>query len=199
MVGIKKTISTAIVALAVASVVHADMMPQYPLKSGFRWPLSVCEETVPQQPSDSNEPATFRGVFDPDLLLVGFLPAAKLDAGGASDVRPLEVLIDRQNSFSLCLYTLLGLGLCRTAPWIKRLYIGWSPDWYCSGGPYQIGHSFAIAPDCLISVPAVCFIQPGCLAAQDSLVRYRWGTVMSLWRKSQLTAIVLASRGPPPR
>jgi hypothetical protein len=198
MVGVKRTVSTAIVALAVASVVHADMMPVYLSEGGSPQPISLCDRTVAEQPSDSNWSATFLDAVALDALTVGLLPAARADAGDGGAAKPLRVLTDRQDSFSLCLYTLMGLGLCRTAPWIKRLCVGCIPDWYHSGGPHQIGHSFAISPDCLSPALSYCFIQPDSVpAAEDSAPQYRGGIIMSVWRKSQFTPSVVASRGPP--
>ena len=66
---------------------------------------------------------------------------------------------DGQNSLGLCLCALLGLGVCRSAPWVKKLSLTVIPEWYHDGGPRQIGHSLAVTPDCLCSSSA-CFVQP---------------------------------------
>ncbi len=196
MVGVKKTITTAMVALAVASVVHADMVPMSPPDGGLRQSLPVCEGRVPQQYSDSNEPAAFLGTVDLDSLPVGFLLQTTAEADQLGETKPAPILTDGQNSLSLCLYALLGLGLCRAAPFVRKSYVGGMPDWYYSGRPHQIGDSIAVSPDCFISARAACFIQPGC-PAEDSLVGYRGGIVVALWRKSQFAQPVLTSRGPP--
>jgi hypothetical protein len=198
MVGVKKIISAAIVALAVVSVVRADMVPMSPSEGGARWAQSVCVPTAPQQASDSQDSAKFNGTVDLDVLPVGFLPEVDEQVGDVAPAKAPEILTDRQNSRTLCLYALLGLGMCRTAPWVKRLHIGLIPDWYHNGGPSQIGHSFAISSDCLPSASVFCFLQPEpTAAAQDRLPQHRRGIVVSLWRQSQYTPAVLASRGPP--
>jgi hypothetical protein len=103
---------------------------------------------------------------------------------------------DEQNSLDLCLFALLGLGLCKSAPYVRKFSFGAIPDWYHTGGPSQIGHSFAISPDCLSLKPACrCRMQPDSTAATVS--QFRLEIVESLWRRSQFTPAVLASRGPP--
>ena len=89
----------------------------------------------------------------------------------------------------------LGLGLCKSAPWVKRLHFGHIPHWYHDGGPFQIGHSHAIGPDLgWTAVP--CLAQPDG-PIQDISPRYYRGTVASLLRKSLFTPNTLAPRGPP--
>jgi hypothetical protein len=129
-------------------------------------------------------------------LPVEFLPQPSPEAGQASETKPARILTDRQNSLTLCLYALFGLGLCRSVPFFKRLHFCCVPDWYHTGGPSQIGHSFAISPDCLSLKPACrCRMQPDSTAATVS--QFRLEIVESLWRRSQFTPAVLASRGPP--
>jgi hypothetical protein len=196
MVGVKKTITTAMVALAVASVVHAGMVPVSPLDGGLRQSLSVCEGRA-RQHCGSNGPAAFFGTVGLDSLPVGFLLQTTAETGQRGETKSTPILTDGQNSLSLCLYALLGLGLCRAAPFVKKSYVGGMPEWYYTGKPYRIGHSIAVAPDCFISALAACFIQPA-FPAEDSLVGYCRGIVVSLWRKSQFAQPVLTSRGPPP-
>lgn len=120
----------------------------------------------------------------------------------AEDAEPDEgdpagaiILTEGHSSFDLCLYALMGLGLCRSAPWVRRLHLGHIPDWYHSGAPQQIGHSHLLGPDALCDA-AVCFVQAD--AAPESLpVRCRAGTVPSLARRSQSIPAVLAARAPP--
>ncbi len=199
MVGVKETISTVIVALAVAPVVHADMMPASPPQGGSRWSLSVWGKIVAPQPSDSQGSVTFGATVDQNLFPEGCLPAVKLDAGSSGPAKHLRILTDRQNSLSLCLYALFGLGLCRSGAWIrKKLYVDLIPDWYHAGGPYQMGHSFAIAPNCLPSALRYCFIQPdSVMAIEAALLAFRWEIVASFWQQSQFPPGVVASRGPP--
>jgi hypothetical protein len=135
-------------------------------------------------------------IADFGLLPVGSLRQPDAGTGQAREKESPQILMDKQNSVSLCLYALLGLGLFRSAPWVKRLHFGCLPDWYHSSGPYQIAHSYAIAPDCLCSRLADWFVQPG-VVARDLLPRYYRETLASLPRKSQYALNALASRGPP--
>jgi len=120
----------------------------------------------------------------------------------AEDLEPDEcdpagaiILTDGHSSFDLCLYALMSLGLCRSAPWVRRLHLGHIPDWYHSGAPPQIGHSHLVGPDAFCEA-AVCFVQPD--AAPERLpVRCRAGTAPSLARRSQSAPAVLAARAPP--
>ena len=97
---------------------------------------------------------------------------------------------------SRCLYALMGLGLCSSVHWVKKINLGHIPEWYHEGGPLQIGHSHAATPESLCSLQ-VCFLAPQDDRAEDSLPQYHLGTIVSLWRKSQFTSSVIASRGPP--
>jgi hypothetical protein len=197
MIEQRKVITVLIGGLVLCATIHADMMPAFRQDSGGAQSLSVCDRAVLQHtglPSPFDGP----GVTDLDSLSVRFLPISSDDVGQTREAKPVPVLTDGQSSFSLCLYALLGLGLCRSAPFVKKLHCGCIPEWYHHGGPSQIGHSFAISPDCLRSAPEYCFIQPECASGiEDSLPQYRWGTVISLWRKSHFTPTALASRGPP--
>ncbi len=201
MVGVRETISTVIVALAVAPVVHADMMPASSPRGGSRWSLAVWGKAVAPQPSDPQGSVTFGDTIDLDLFPEGCLPGVKLEAGSTGSAKHLKILTDRQNSVSLCLYALFGLGLCRSGAWIKRkLYVDLIPDWYHAGGPYQMGHSFAIAPNCLPAARIRCFIQPdSVIAIEAAPLVFRWEIVASFGQQSQFLPGVAASRGPPHR
>jgi hypothetical protein len=124
------------------------------------------------------------------------VPDAQRSSEPSVETQAGPALAEGQGSFGLCLYALLGLGLCRSAPLVRKLSFGCIPDWYHHGGPFQIGHSHVIGPDCLCSATVVCFIQPDCTA--DGLSpQYYWGTIASLLQKSQFSPTALASRGPP--
>ena len=187
---------TALVALLVVSAaVRADMVTVSRPDAGHRQLLHVCAGTNLRYPNLSSQ-SIFPSVADLDSWTVEFLPDANPDIGQNSDMQNPQILIDETGSLSLCLYALLGLGLCRTAPWVKKLSFGFIPEWYHNGGPFQIGHSYAVTPESLCPVPVYCFVQPVC-TVEDSLPQYRLGTVTSLWRKSQFTPAVLVPRGPP--
>jgi hypothetical protein len=88
------------------------------------------------------------------------------------------------------------LGLCHSIRGAKKLSFGFPPQWYHNGGPFQIGHSIAVDLDSVCPVPVCCFAQPVHSVADVALQRH-FGTVVSLWRKSQFTPAVLMRRGPP--
>lgn len=191
-----KTIAVLVAVLVVTATVGADMVPLPPLEGGYRPSPQTGIPTDTQVPSLSNLYAGFAGMADLGSLPVGFPPQPNAEAGQTSETKPAQILTDRQNSLSLCLYALLSLGLGRSAPLVKKLHLGCIPDWYHTGGPCQIGHSLAIAPDCLCSAPVYCFIQPASIV-EDCLPQYYRGTIASLVRKSQFAPTGLASRGPP--
>lgn len=135
----------------------------------------------------------------PDLVTsIGVAPGslAVTTDGAASHVTAVQIASDRQNSLHLCLYALLTMGLGKSVPYVKKFSLGVVPQWYHDGGPFQVGHSHAIAPDCLDAVPVYCFIQPES-GAEDLTPLFRHKTIVSLWRESQFTPLALASRGPP--
>jgi hypothetical protein len=148
------------------------------------------------------EHATFPDLFGNsdvaglDSLSVEFLPDAGAEGGQSGEMLSPRSLGNGPSSLNLCVYALLGAGLFKSTPRLKRLSFGIIPDWYHDSGPYQIGRSRAISPDCLFSVPAFCFIQPGD-RPDDSPSPYRLETVVSLWRLSQFSPGVFTSRGPP--
>jgi len=148
------------------------------------------------QYTNLSSPSNFPSVATLDFCSVEFLPEANANVSQTSEMQHPLILTSGPGSFNLCLSALMGLGLCSSAHWVKRLSFGFVPEWYHNGGPFQIGHSFAVTPESLCPVPACCFIQPVC-TVEDSLPQYRLGTVTSLWRKSQFTPVVIGPRGPP--
>ncbi len=153
-------------------------------------------EPVVSLPVDSPAASQSSDLVTPIGVAPGSL--AVTTDGAASHVAAVQIASDRQNSLHLCLYALLTMGLGKSVPYVKKFSLGVVPQWYHDGGPFQIGHSHAIAPNCLDAAPVYCFIQPdGLLFAEDSSPRYRRGIVVSLWRQSQFTPSVLASRAPP--
>jgi len=195
MVGWRRIITVAVGGLALCATVQADMMPVSRPDAGFGKLLQVCVSTdSPGQ--DFTRPFDSPAIADLDSLSIKLLPKARADAGPTGETQPLQIFAKEPRSVDLCLYALLGLGLCRSAPFVKKLHVGCIPDWYHCGGPSQIGHSLAISPDCLCPAPVCCFVQPDC-TVEDHIPQYRQEIVVSLWRTSQFTPLVLASRGPP--
>jgi len=180
--------------LTLPATLRADLTPVSPSDAGQRPSPIACVATEPPRAlsCDLFEGA---GVANLDLLPVPSLPTANGDVVPTGETPPVQILTEGQNSFSLCLYALLSLGLCKSVPLVKKFSFGYVPQWYHDGGPAQIGHSLAISPDCLSSAPA-CFVQPES-PAEEHIPRYFFATVVSLWRNSQFTPAVLASRAPP--
>lgn len=193
----RRYILTFIGVLVFTAVVHADMMPvsqrenvcrQSPGSCGRADLLCVCE--------NSSGTPDFAGIANLDLWSVEFLPGADTVIGQTSEMQHIRSLTDGSDSLKYCLSALISLGLCCSGHWVKRLSLGFIPEWYHEGGPIQIGHSHALMPGTLCPAQACCFIQPVC-TENNHLPRYFLKTVISLWRKSQFTPNVIASRGPP--
>ncbi len=180
--------------LALGTSVRADMRPVASPETGCERAVRASVATAPQS-VDLSSPLDCLSITDLGSLPVRSLPALQGETGQLGTLPPAEIQSDGQDSFGLCLYALLGLGMCRSVPLVKRLSVTHIPQWYHDGGPVQIGHSHIISPDCLCHAP-VCFVQPEC-TAEDLSPLYRQETVVSLWRQSQFTPAVLASRGPP--
>ena len=157
--------------------------------------LPVCDPTAGQHAGLSVSSGR-AGVVDSSMLAVESRPQLCVEAGQTGQTHAVQILADRQDSLHLCLYALMGLGLCRSAPWMRKLSLVSIPDWYHAGGPFQIGHSLVVAPDCRCPAPVCGFIRPD-LGIENSIPRYRQKVMISLWRKAQYTPAVVASRGPP--
>jgi len=190
---------TAFFAVLVCTVsVYADMMPVPIANSGRgQLPYIPCGRTDLLY-ADLSGPFSYPSVADLDLWPVGLLPEPTADTGQTSEIQNLRSFTDGPGSFALCLYALMGLGLFRSAPWVKKLSFEFIPEWYHDGGPFQIGHSHAVTPESLYPAPACCFVQPACMV-ESHIPQYSQKTIVSLWRKSQFTPNVIASRGPPLR
>jgi hypothetical protein len=193
MISRRRVITAFIGVLVVTSAVYADMVTVSPIGRGQL--ARVCVRTDLRH-THLSSPSNFPSVAASDSWSVEFLPEANQDIGQNSDMQNTHILTDGTGSFSLCLYALMGLGLCSSAHWVKGLSFGSIPEWYHNGGPFQIGHTYAVTPESLCPAPACSFIQP-VFTVEDSLPQYRLGIVTSLRRKSQFTPVVLAPRGPP--
>lgn len=185
------------VALAMAVVVtaRADMIPVFGPAETVSLPASEPseQESSSVAPEDSVFPL---GALDP---LAGGLPRGVLVQGPQpSPPQPVIILSDEQDSLTLCLYALFSLGLCKSAPWVKRLSFGVIPSWYHEGGPYQIGHSLAISPDCLCSSHICCFyVRLENADANHPMRVYSRQLAVSVRGKSQFDPTASSCRGPP--
>jgi len=112
-------------------------------------------------------------------------------------VPPVQIVADSgSSSVSLCLSALMSVGLFSSIHSARKLSFGFIPQWYHNGGPFQVGHSMAVCPNSVCSVPVCCFVQP-ILGVADIALQRHFGAVASLWRTSQFTPDLLAARGPP--
>ena len=195
MIGRGRLILVFIGTSIFASGAYADMVPVLKLKAEYQQSLGVSGRREVQH-TNLSSPYDDPFVFDLNLGTIQLQPEARADIGQPSQMPHTINLTGGPGSVSLCLYALMGLGLCSAPHWMKRLSLSHIPEWYHDGGPFQIGHSFAVPPESLCPVPVYCFVQPDD-RAERFIPQYRLRTVVSLWRKSQFTPDVIASRGPP--
>lgn len=191
----RRCILTFIGMLVFTAAVHADMMP-------VSHEDAVCRQSPPGsaqadlQYEKLSGTSDLAGFADFDLWSVEFSSEADAQIGQTSEVQHLQTLTNGSDSLKLCLSALISLGVCCSAHWVKKLSLGFIPEWYHEGGPFQVGHSHALMPGTLCPAQACCFVQPFC-TEDNHLPQYFLKTIISLWRKSQFTPAVLASRGPP--
>jgi hypothetical protein len=192
----RRNITAFFAVLACTVSVYADMIPMPIANSGCgQLPYIPCGRTD-LRCVDLSGPFHYYSVADLDLWPAGLLSEKIADTGQTPELQNLRSLTDGPGSFALCLYALMGLGLFRSAPWVKKISFQFIPEWYHDGGPFQIGHSHAVTPENLYPAPAYCFVQPACMVG-SLIPKYSQRIIVSLWRKSQFTPDVIASRGPP--
>jgi hypothetical protein len=143
MINGRRIISAVICVLIVTAVVHADMVSVSEPDTGRRQSPSAYSRVEIQYSNFSNT-YNFPHVADLDSWSVGFLPQANTDIAQTSEVQPLQSFTNGPGSLNLCLSALIGLGLCSSAHFVKKLSFSCLPEWYHNGGPFQIGHSHAI-------------------------------------------------------
>jgi len=195
MPGRRQSQAVIFAALTLMGIASADMMPT-------SWPDagSVATGSVGSradlQPVDTANLFAGLSLSEQDSRSVTFLPEADADVTQARGAQPpAQLFANERISLELCLYALLGFGLCRSAPCLKKVHIGFAPDWFHSGGAHQVGHSCAIEWDSLSS-PLVCYVQPPCTVDKVPS-RYCLGIIESLLRESQSAPHTSAPRGPP--
>lgn len=193
-----RRILAATAVLAVASVVRADMVPLSERDSGAQYASVVASDCPRQSPWDN--PLLHGGsvvmdlTWSPTGLLVDV--RAGVEQGGAR--QPACVLTDKTDSRDLFLYALLSLGLCKAAPWVKRLSLGTVPGWYREDGAYQVGRGLSISPEGAHFSWALHSIQP-VDGTRSVALRCHQQSIVASWRKSQFVPAVVASRAPPAR
>jgi hypothetical protein len=189
----RKIIAVLTGALVIAITADADLMPMSVADAICLPPITA---TCPPDLQNTSLSAPFGY---PDLAnlnsLTIILPAQVGPPADALHATPL-IRTDEQDSLGLCLFALVGLGLCKSAPYVRRFSFGTIPEWYHTGGPFQIGHSHAISPDRFYQAPVYCFIQPES-PTEDSMRHCGQEGSMALWRQHQFIPSVSAPRGPP--
>ncbi len=196
MIDRRKGSIVILAASVVAQMVYADLTPVGGKEPGRQ--ATVCNRGQ-CEPPETGLFCLFEGSFSAFDLELGpeeTWPEPEVGAAEASDLEHYQGLTEGSTSFDLCLYALIGLGLCRSGQWVRRASLGFVPDWYHSGGPFLIGHSHALPPDSLCPIPDCCFVQP-VHATDTPMSPHRLRAVVSLWRKSQFTPNVIASRASP--
>jgi hypothetical protein len=200
----RKHILGAIGVLIVVGSARAGMLPVCDPSASLRTRLDG-ERKLPRQVCSRMESrhADSSGRYDSSVTLdleiepVWLAPRAVVnDLGQTPLTSDTTDLTGGPDSCGLCLYALMGVGLCAAPHWLKKLHFGHLPEWYHDGGPSQIGHSYAATPESLCCLQVCCFAPP-VEPVEPLKPQYRLGTIISLWRKSQFTPAVLASRGPP--
>lgn len=195
MIDSKGIILTVICGLIVTVAVDADMVSVFEQDAWSRQSLSVCDQANLHN-KNLSQSYSFPDVANLDSWSIGFFSQTNTKIEEASEKQYLQSFRNGPGSLNLCLSALIGLGLCSSTHFIKKFSFCFVPEWYHNGGPFQVGHSYAITPESLYSVQLYCFVQPIC-TVEDSFTQNRLRTVVSLWRESQFTPAVIASRGPP--
>lgn len=191
----RKAISVVIVgALALAARLRADMMPVSLPDIGSGALASILGPTESPPIELRSLPVCLNAV-DRDLSPIRFLLPADSEIGRDSQTPRTYILRDDRSSFDLCLFALIGLGLCRLAPLSRKLSFSLISDCCHDDDPYPTGHGQAIGPD-LRFTPALCVVQPDC-RMPESLPPYDWEVTAILGRRSQCVPISHAARGPP--
>jgi len=184
-----------VVVAVFGTTARADMMTAESMDIEFLRPESVCGTNVARM-AESADFSDFLSIVDVDFLAFDCTPVPFEHFEQTSQTQRPIILTDEQSSVGLCLSALIGLGVCSSAHCLKKLHFGFIPEWYHNGGPFQIGHSLAVNPDTSCPAPVYCFVQPD-RKAENYMPLSRLRDIVSLWRQSQYTPDVIASRGPP--
>ena len=188
----RKGVLLLVLVFGAAGKVCADMVQVS--GAGVKGPtLGTAGDLTDQQSFIASDVFLPSAIVDLSSVHIGLFVEAQADTGGVAGSQPAYVLSDRQDGLGLCLYALLGLGLCKSGPWVKKLSLGVVPGWYHDGGPFQIGHSSVISPDCL-DVACACFMQAEQYRAGPQCRRETTGFLRGM---SKFSPTGLASCGPP--
>lgn len=196
MIKLRKLILVAVCIWLVTPAVYGDMTPLSRLGcSPQEASKNLCDESLLPH-SNLSERIVFPGVIDMDYSSVGFIPESKAVIEQSSRAGHLNIMKPDSGSRSMCIYTLIGLGLCNSVTWVKKMSFGFIPEWYHDGGPHQVGHSHAVMPGTLKPVPVGCILQPDYIG--ESLLSRCYKEIgISFLRNSMFTKDTLFYRGPP--
>ena len=172
MIGLMKMIrGRRVLTIAVFVAVFTVSASANIINQPFYAEIPACSNSSYSQDSSSITDSFFELEFD--LGQVRSLPVvADTQPEPQSISLQSQPLSDGTNSLSLCLSALIGFGVISSVRHIKSINLGFIPDWYHDGGPDQIGHSFAIAPDCICNMQNLCFVQPDNIEDYSLLPQY---------------------------
>ena len=196
LVSRERIIPALLLVCVIGATVRADMMSQ---QREIVHRDSACVHTwTTARPTLLSEPLSGLCLDLADLRSppITFSIDRRARASGTPETPPVRILTDRQNSLELCLYGLIGLGICRSGHWVKRSSLGFVPQWCCGSGPYSIGEGLDVSIDSPCTTAMCSLVQPNC-AVQQRLPPHRSRAVVCLWRRSQFTSDVVSPRGPP--
>jgi hypothetical protein len=196
MISGRRCIVAAALAMVFAPFVYSDILPMSELDGMGSRRIDASSYHIFLHNTRSSSALSSPGIIDLDFGSAELLPCIHSELDDTSRVENPVSLTSGYSSLNLCLTALISLGLCSSVHWVKRVSFGFIPEWYHTGGPFQVGHSHALMPGTLCPAATCCFIQPS-YTEDNHLPQHFIKTVNSLWRKSQFTPTTLASRGPP--
>ena len=193
-----------LILLSIAPSVRAD------LPSSTRGGALEYVSAPPTRGSDATEDSKFvsrcsclseQGVFWPQPAS-GWLDEFFLHPGGAggSEVAPQAAqsaceIPALPGSASLFLSAMLSLGAWQLVRSARQFDFGVFPEWYHSGGPFQVGH--AVAFDLDFHALPLCFIASNAEQSGTPILRYRVGREERAPRERRSYLRASAPRAPP--
>jgi len=196
LVSCERIIPALLLVCVASATVRADMMSDRPDVT-----CNVCaclHVPTTGRLTSSSEPLSnlYRDLADLRWPPVAFPGDRQTHAWRSPRTPPVRILADRHSSLELCLYSLIGLALCTSGHWVKGPSADLFSEWYSGNGRFPGSSCFARSRGCLFST-AVCALRQPDGAPPGAPCRVRLTAVIALWRQSQFTPCVLASRGPP--
>jgi len=192
----KRTILVLFLVLVCTASAYADMMPASSTSAERGKSPYVPRSSADLHYTDSSSLFNYPSASNLGLGPVELLPEPAADTGQNPEMQNIRSLTEGQGSLALCIYALIGLGLCQVVPSVKKISFEFLPEWYHDGGPFQIGHSLAVTPETLYPIQTCSFVQPASMV-ESHIPKYSLLIIVSFWQKSQLTPDVIAPRGPP--